>query len=55
MSDSQTDTLLKANQVLYEIMQDLQRSPDQIMPEVTTLIPTFIENLGNSKVKNTPF
>ena len=31
-------------------MQDLPRSPNELMPEVTALIPYFIENLGNSKV-----
>lgn len=32
------------------MMQDLPRSPNELMPEVTNLIPYFIENLGNSKV-----
>lgn len=30
-------------------MQDLPRSPNELMPEVTSLLPYFIENLGNSK------
>jgi len=32
------------------MMQDLPRSPNELMPEVTSLLPYFIENLGNSKV-----
>ena len=32
------------------MMQDLPRSPHELMPEVTGLLPYFIENLGNSKV-----
>ena len=50
MAEAQSDTLLKCNQVLYEMMGDVQRSPNEIMPEMTNLIPVFIENLGNAKV-----
>ena len=33
-------------------MQDLPRSPHELLPEVTALLPYFIENLGNSKVSD---
>jgi hypothetical protein len=36
--------------MLYEMMGDLPKSPNEIMPEMTSLIPVLIENLGNSKV-----
>ena len=48
--EPQSDTIFKCNQVLYEMMGDIQKSPNDIMPEMTNLIPVFIENLGNSKV-----
>ena len=50
MNESETDALLRVNQILYDMMQDLPRSPHELMPEVTGLLPYFIENLGNSKV-----
>jgi hypothetical protein len=31
------------------MMGDVQKSPNEIMPEMTNLIPVFIDNLGNSK------
>ena len=50
VGESQSDALLRVNQILYDMMQDLPRSPNDLMPEVTNLIPFFIENLGNPKV-----
>lgn len=50
VAEANSDALLKVNQILYDMMQDLPRSPNELLPEVTALIPYFIENLGNSKV-----
>ena len=50
VSETQSDCILKCNQILYEMMGDVQKSPNEIMPEMTNLIPVFIDNLGNSKV-----
>jgi len=49
VSEVETDALLRVNQLLYDMMQDLPRSPHELLPEVTALLPYFIENLGNSK------
>ena len=32
------------------MMQELQKGQNDLLPEVTNLIPVFIENLGNPKV-----
>lgn len=50
VAETNSDALLRVNQILYDMMQDLPRSPNELLPEVTALIPFFIENLGNSKV-----
>ena len=50
VAETNSDALLRVNQILYDMMQDLPRSPNELLPEVTDLIPFFIENLGNSKV-----
>lgn len=52
VNEKESDALLRVNQILYDMMQDLPRSPNELLPEVTTLLPYFIENLGNSKVSN---
>ena len=52
VSEAETDALLRVNQLLYDMMQDLPRSPNELLPEITALLPYFIENLGNSKVCN---
>ncbi len=52
MNEKESDALLRVNQILYDMMQDLPRSPNELLPEVTNLLPYFIENLGNSKVSN---
>ena len=54
VAETNSDALLRVNQILYDMMQDLPRSPNELLPEVTALIPYFIENLGNSKVSK-PF
>lgn len=49
-AERNSEALLRVNQILYDMMQDLPRSPNELLPQVTELIPYFIENLGNSKV-----
>lgn len=43
------DILLKTNQLLYDIMAEIHKNPNELQPEVAALIPWFIENLGNPK------
>ena len=54
VNENQSEALLRVNQILYDMMQDLPKSPNELMPEVTALLPYFIENLGNSKVSTPP-
>ena len=48
--ESEVDILLKCNQLLYDTMSEIHKSPSELQPEVASLIPWFIENLGNPKV-----
>lgn len=50
VQEADVDTLLKANQLLYDIMAEIHKNPSELQPEVAALIPWFIENLGNPKV-----
>ena len=45
---------MRANAILYEMMPDIVKYPTELMPEMSALIPIFIENLGNSKVSPPP-
>ena len=48
---------MKANQIIYDIMPEINKSSLELQTEITALIPLFIENLGNPKVSllNTKF
>lgn len=45
------DIIMKANQVLLDMLPDIQHS-DDLELQFAQLVPVFIENLGNSKVRN---
>jgi hypothetical protein len=47
--ESEVDILLKCNTLLYDVMSEIHKSPSELQPEVASLIPWFIENLGNPK------
>jgi hypothetical protein len=48
------EIIMKANQVLLEMVPDIQHS-DNLEIQYAQIIPDFIENLGNSKVRCSPF
>ena len=50
--ESEVDILLKCNTLLYDVMSEIHKSPSELQPEVASLIPWFIENLGNPKVSS---
>lgn len=48
MSDFIIEIILKANQILFEMMPDIQNS-EELEKQIAHLIPIFIENLGSPK------
>jgi len=51
VSDQVVEVILKANQVLFELMSDIS-AYDELEKWVAQLIPVFIENLGSPKVSS---
>ena len=50
VDENDEEVLMKTNQILYEIMPDILKYPVELQPEMSTLIPALVENLGNPKV-----
>lgn len=50
VDENDEDVLMRTNQVLYDLMPDILKYPVELQPEVSTLIPALVENLGNPKV-----
>lgn len=48
-NDKIVDTILAANQVLFDILPELTFQPE-IEKQMALLIPNFIDNLGSPKV-----
>ena len=55
VDENEEETLMRTNQILYDLMPDILKYPVELQPEISTLIPTLIENLGNSKVSKKSF
>lgn len=52
MDEDDEEVLMNTNQVLYDLMPDILKYPVELQPEISTLIPALIENLGNPKVSH---
>jgi hypothetical protein len=50
VDENEEETLMKTNQILYDLMPDILKHPVELQPEMSTLIPALVENLGNPKV-----
>jgi hypothetical protein len=50
VDENDEDVLMKTNQMLYDLMPDILKYPVELQPEMSTLIPALVENLGNPKV-----
>lgn len=50
VDENDEEVLMRTNQVLYDLMPDILKYPVELQPEISTLIPALVENLGNPKV-----
>ena len=50
VNEDEEETLMQTNQILYDMMPDILKYPQDLQPEFAALIPHLIENLGNPKV-----
>ena len=52
VDENDEEVLMRTNQVLYDLMPDILKYPVELQPEISTLIPALVENLGNPKVSS---
>lgn len=52
VDENDEEVLMKTNQILYDLMPDILKYPVELQPEISTLIPALVENLGNPKVSS---
>jgi hypothetical protein len=55
VDENEEETLIKTNQILYDLMPDILKHPVELQPEISSLIPALVENLGNPKVSRKTF
>ena len=55
VDENEEETLMKTNQILYDLMPDILKHPVELQPEISSLIPALVENLGNPKVSRKTF
>lgn len=54
VDENEEDVLMRTNQILYDLMPEILKYPVELQPEMSTLIPALVENLGNPKVSSAP-